>query len=232
MCTKKQNPLASSIAVTKAVRPVKVCLVGVVLIDRDDHLRAEPTEMTNPARECTATVRRPALARPTQLRLVTVVVITPVVLPTSMSSRNVDGALETRIGRWRPCRKLARREPLENHMHGCADQPPRRDDTVEHGMPCRVLLALNDRCKRVPPSWVYDLITSRQLNNAGREGGSDKNLPGKSANDIASGEARHEERSKIETGKPFRVSDLDQPTVLLRLRPLCGDIGGGQWCCR
>ncbi len=54
MCTKKQNPLASSIAVTKAVRPVKVCLVGVVLIDRDDHLRVEPTEIADPARECAA----------------------------------------------------------------------------------------------------------------------------------------------------------------------------------
>jgi hypothetical protein len=106
-------------------------------------------------------------------------------------------------------------------MHGCADQPPRRDDTVEHGMPCRVLLALNDRCKRVPPSWVYDLITSRQLNNAGREGGSDKNLPGKSAiADIPSDHALQcfEQARQAWVGRdPFREGHLGNSVIPVSL---------------
>jgi len=49
-------------------------------------------------------------------------------------------------------------------MRSRADHPPLRDDAVEHGCPVSTL-ALNDRRKGVEPAWVYDLITSLQLND-------------------------------------------------------------------
>jgi hypothetical protein len=65
-------------------------------------------------------------------------------------------------------------------MHLCADQPTLRDHTVEHGVPNLVVLrALNERCERMEPAWVYDLIPSLQLNDdAVVERSSAKNLPG------------------------------------------------------
>src|SRR3954454_5124039 len=75
---------------------------------------------------------------------------------------NADGPLETPIS----CPKFARRDYLESHVHVRADQRAFRDDTIEHGRPCGVVLrALDDRLKRAVPAWVCDLVTSLQLND-------------------------------------------------------------------
>ena len=73
-------------------------------------------------------------------------------------------------------------------MHLRADQPPLRDDPVEHGGPRLVVLrALNERRKRVAPAWVYDPITSLQLkNDAVVERSAAKNGRGHGANDYLS----------------------------------------------
>ena len=116
-------------------------------------------------------------------------------------------------------------------MHLGADEPALRDYAVEDGVPSVVVLrALNERCERMEPARVYDLISSLQLNDdAVVESRPAQNLPGIGANDIASGEARHAWKSR----DPFRERDFDRGAapfdccVWMAVAAVDGPVGAG-----